>query len=235
MRIHTLLHVPFEDLANVSLWAKEGRHSVSVTRLYEGETPPDPSAFDILFAMGGPMNIYEDDRYAWLKTEKAFLREVVESGKPCVGICLGAQLLADCLGGKVKKNAEKEIGWFPVHLTEEGAALPLFAGFPKEFVPMSWHGDTFALPKGAVNAASSKATPHQAFVYTEKGAKVLGLQFHLEYSEESIEKMLKYSADEIVSGKYIQTAEEIADNREKVQESHRLLRTLLFNIEKQWL
>jgi GMP synthase-like glutamine amidotransferase len=165
MRIHTLLHVPFEDLANVSLWAKEGRHYVTVTRLFDGETPPDPGTFDILFVMGGPMNVYEQEKYPWLAVEKKFLKTVIQSGKPCVGICLGAQLLADCLGGKVKKNSEKEIGWFPVEMTEDGQALPVFAGFPKTFTPFHWHGDTFTLPKGAIRVAGNKTTANPAFVY----------------------------------------------------------------------
>ncbi len=235
MRIHTLLHVPFEDLANIWLWAREEKHPVSVTRLYEGETPPETGDFDIVFVMGGPMNIYEEEAYPWLKVEKDFLKEAIKAGKPCVGVCLGAQLLADALGGKVKKNAEKEIGWFPVKMTAQGHSDPLFTGFPESFTPFHWHGDTFNLPKGAVQAASSEVTANQAFIYTEKGARVLGLQFHLEYSQESIDKMLKYCADELIPQKYIQTTETILSDRERIQESHRLLRALLFNIEKYWL
>ncbi len=104
MRIHYLQHVPFEDLANIEVWAKEKGHSISVTRLYDDEEPPEIKDFDWLVILGGPMNIYEEKTYPWLIREKEFIGEAIAAKKIVLGICLGAQLIADVLGGKVTRN-----------------------------------------------------------------------------------------------------------------------------------
>lgn len=101
MRIHYLQHVPFEDLANIEVWAGEKGHEVSVTRLYMDETLPALDRFDWLIVMGGPMNIYEEVEYPWLIKEKEFIRNAINAGKFVMGICLGAQLIADVLGEKL--------------------------------------------------------------------------------------------------------------------------------------
>ena len=106
--------------------------------------------------------------------EKRFLAATIEARKPVLGICLGAQLLADVLGGKVFQNAEKEIGWYPVRIIDHA---PPFAHFPETLTPMHWHGDTFTLPTGARRVAESEATANQAFVF---GDRIVGLQFHPE-------------------------------------------------------
>ena len=159
MRIHYLQHVPFEDLANMESWASSRGHALSKTRLFSGERLPPPSSFDWLIIMGGPMNIYEEERYAWLAEEKEFIKKAVYSGKIVLGVCLGAQLISDVLGGLVTKNRYKEIGWFPVRLTEEGQASPVFSSLPDRFPALHWHGDTFSIPPGASRMAESDAAP----------------------------------------------------------------------------
>ena len=101
-----------------------------------------------------------------------------------LGVCLGAQLVADVLGGQVSRGEHPEIGWYTVELTETGRAIPVFAGFPERFTALHWHGDTFAIPPGAVHVASSEACANQAF--THDGGRVVGLQFHLEETRESL-------------------------------------------------
>jgi GMP synthase-like glutamine amidotransferase len=201
MRIHYLQHVPFEDAANVAVWARERGHAVARTLLYAGERLPDLASFDWLVIMGGPMNVYEEDRYPFLAGEKRFLRAALKAGKPTLGICLGAQLMADALGGRVTRNEHREIGWFPVSLTAAGAASPLFSGFPSSFEAFHWHGDTFSLPPGAIHLARSEACENQAFQW---GDRALGLQFHLDYSRDAIAAMVGSCADELVAGPFVE-------------------------------
>ena len=226
VRIHYLQHVPFEDAANIGGWALDRGHTVTRTRLYDDESLPSLDSFDWLVVMGGPMNIYEHDAYPWLVAEKRFMEKAIEQGKPVLGICLGAQLAADVLGGRVKRNGHKEIGWFPVSLTEEGKQAKVVEGFPDSFFAFHWHGDTFSTPPGAQKLAGSEASMNQAFQYADN---VIGLQFHLDYSVESIEKMVRHCGDELLSGTSVQTAEAIRKSYDRVAETSRLLYRLLDN------
>lgn len=207
MRLHSLHHVPFEDAANIAVYAKEKSFNLSETNLYKGESFPSVSEIDLFLVMGGPMNIYEEDKYPWLLEEKRYLLSVLKAGKPVIGVCLGAQLIADVLGAKVKKNTYKEIGWFDVRLTEEGKRSPFFKNEPSSFEAFHWHGDTFEIPKGASRLCENDACSSQAFSY---GENVLALQFHLDYSYESVSDMLANCPDELEEeSPYIQRKEDI--------------------------
>jgi GMP synthase-like glutamine amidotransferase len=176
-----------------------------VTRLDRDEALPAPGAFDLLAIMGGPMNIYEDAKYPWLTREKRFIESTLDSDVRVLGVCLGAQLIADVLGGTVTRNAHKEIGWFPVRF--EAAPPPPFPNdWPGEFTAFHWHGDTFAIPPGATRLGGSEACANQAFVY---GGRIVGLQFHIDYLERSIDAMLRHCADELVEGPWVQSPAEI--------------------------
>src|SRR5262245_15038627 len=119
MQIHYFQHVPFEGLGYIETWLKENGHDISVTRFYESSYQlPPVSAIDALIVMGGPMGVYDEDKYAWLRDEKAFIEDCIRAGKRLLGICLGAQLLSVCLGAAVGAAPNKEIGWFPVKPTE---------------------------------------------------------------------------------------------------------------------
>jgi GMP synthase-like glutamine amidotransferase len=224
MRIHCLTHVPFEDAANISEWAKLRGHALKYTHLYRDEPLPTVESFDMLTIMGGPMGLYEDDIYPWLTTEKAFIRKAIDTGKKAIGICLGAQLLADALGGKVTENRQKEIGWHPIQLTPQEKQSSVFASLPNEMMVFHWHGDTFLLPPGAVKLASSGVCENQVFRY---GDHVLGLQFHLEYSTDSIERMLSNCSEELTDAPYIQTADEIRSGNFNISQNINWLFTLL--------
>jgi GMP synthase (glutamine-hydrolysing) len=224
MKIHYLQHEPFEDPGTILEWAAERVHPVSATMLYKGEPLPSSSAFDMLVIIGGGMSVYEEDKYPWLAAEKRFIRQAIDTGKTVLGICLGAQLIASALGARVYKNRHKEIGWFPVTLTPEGIKSELFKGRPARFQAFHWHGDTFDIPANAIKIATSKACANQAFVY---GRRTVALQFHIESTAESVERLLTNCKDEIVEGKpYIQSADEI-----KKRNRHLLhIRTLLFGL-----
>jgi GMP synthase (glutamine-hydrolysing) len=140
-------------------------------------------------------------------------------------------LIADVLGAKVKRNSFTEIGWFPVNLTHESKCVPIFTTLPEKFTVFHWHGDTFDIPPGAVRVAQSGACKNQAFVYKDR---VIGLQFHLEYSLESIKRMLENCGDELVGGEFIQKEDEILAKKGSLRETGILLNSMLDNIEREF-
>lgn len=230
MNIHYLQHVPFENPGIILSWATENGHKITYTKLYEKETFPNIEDFDWLIVMGGPMNIYEEDRYPWLKDEKAFIKEAIESKKIVLGLCLGAQLIADVIGGRVISNSYKEIGWFPVTLTNEAKNLPMFSFLPPNPVVFEWHGDTFVdLPEEAIQIASNEACENQAFVYKNR---VFGFQFHMENTWGIISNLMSFCSDEMVEGTYIQSKEEITKKKSFIEENNEWMQKFLINLEK---
>lgn len=229
MRIHYLQHVPFEMPAYIAKWAHSKGHTFTGTHLYNYEALPPVEQIDWLIIMGGPMNIYQETEYPWLAVEKQFIRAAIDAGKIVLGICLGAQLIADVLGGKVTKNPEAEIGWLPVTLNEAACRLPLFKNFSVETLVFQWHNDTFStLGSGTECIAGSEACTHQAFIYQEC---VIGFQFHLESTAESILALLHHCKDEIKPGRYVQTAEKIQSGLRFVATANALMAEFLDQLE----
>ena len=224
MRIHYLQHVPFEGPANIVTWAQARNHSVSSTALFEGESLPSPDVFDALVVMGGPMSVHDEAQYAWLVEEKKLIEQSIKSGKLLLGVCLGAQLLADVLGAKVYRNKHKEIGWFPVRHLQEGS---IAAGLPRTFTAFHWHGEAFDLPAGAVGLAESDGCANQAF---EFGGKALALQFHLEVTRESVEGLVRNCAADITPGPYVQSAEQML----AAADAFAAIQPLLFQVLDRW-
>ena len=206
MKLHILQHVPFENPGTILDWAGERKFSVGFTQLFRQEKLPDQEEFDLLIVMGGPMSLSDTEKHPWLVQEKAFLNKTLDSGKKMIGICLGAQLLAEMLGAKVFPNKQKEIGWFPIQKSKASGhkILNLFA--KKTLPAFHWHGDTFDLPKKAIPLFSSEATKNQAFVWNNR---VFALQFHWEVKPENVRLLLENSAADLTDGPFVQQPEEM--------------------------
>lgn len=225
MRIHWLQHVPFEGLGSIEDWANERRHSLSATRLWAGDPLPDRGAFETLIIMGGPMNIHDHERYPWLVPEKRFIQDAITTHKRVLGICLGAQLVANVLGAEVKGNRHKEIGWFSIETTDPGDSRHRFRhGLPASAEVFHWHGDTFSLPPGAIQLARSEACDMQAFVFE---ARVLGLQFHLETTSASARALVENCGHELIEAPYVQNAAEILKDPGRFRYINQLMTTVL--------
>lgn len=158
------------------------------------------------------MSIYDVEEHPWLLTEKSFLKKTIKADKKILGICLGAQLIADTLGGSVVRNPFKEIGWFPVRLTRECAAHPLLSGIPEMFTPFHWHGETFPIPPGATRIAYSNACNNQGFIFDNR---IIGLQFHLETTPDSLHALLTNCAAELQVDEYVQDSIELQEGTVK--------------------
>jgi GMP synthase (glutamine-hydrolysing) len=179
-----ICHVAFEDAGTLApVLAERG---IALSYLQAGVDDLSPAlAADLVLVLGGPIGIYEIDRYPFLKDELAVIETVVKQGTPVVGICLGAQALAAVLASRVYPGPQAELGWDELTLTDDGKASPL--GVLEGLRVLNWHGDTFDLPSGATRLASTPLTPNQAFSY---GPKVLALQFHVELPERDMERWL---------------------------------------------
>jgi len=213
MRLHVLQHVPFEGPAAIAEWALERDHAVSQSLAFTEEYPPIADV-DFLVVMGGPMDADDHEKNPWLVAEKRYIAEAIDAGLLVVGICLGAQIIAEVAGGKVKRNAWPEIGWFPVRRTDSSRLDALFAVFPEVLIVGHWHGDTFDLPEGVKPVLSSDACQNQAF--TLHDGRVVGLQFHLEWTRESLEALVDECIDELVDGgPYLSTAPEMFAGAER--------------------
>ena len=224
LSIHALTHVSFEGLGCIEQWIHSNNHLLTHTHLYEVHHFPEVTKIDWLIIMGGPMGVYDDVEYPWLAEEKIFIRQAIDAGKTIIGICLGAQLIAEVLGASVYPNDQKEIGWFDVKLSETAQKHPLFENFEKQFQVFHWHGDTFDIPFGGDPWISSDRCTNQAFLIHEK---VLGLQFHLEVTEQSLNAMIDHGNEELVVNNSIQSSETILGETNYIDDNNRKMFQLL--------
>ena len=188
-KILIIKHVENEGAGTLETFFK-GRGFVPVIlELAKGESfPENTGAYKAVVIMGGPMNVYEEEKYYFLKEENNFIKDIVKEEIPFLGVCLGAQLLAKALGAKIKKAPIKEIGWYEIGLTEEGKEDVLFKNISQKFNVFQWHEDTFDIPKKAELLSVSDTGINQAFKY---GKNAYGFQFHIEATPQMIEGWLK--------------------------------------------
>lgn len=188
MSILVIKHVDWEGLGVWEDFCRQKGVAVEVVALHRGNPLPPAAQYQGVITLGGPMNVYQEEQYPFLKMEDQFIREAFNEGVPLLGVCLGGQLLAKAAGGLVVLNAAKEIGWHRVTLNEMGERDPLFAGLPESFTVFQWHTDTFHPPVRAVPLASSETCEHQAF---RLRGVAYGLQFHLEVTPRMIEEWVR--------------------------------------------
>ena len=207
MRAHYLQHVPFECLGSIEPWLRGAGYEITSSPLFRSAEFPELEMVDFLIVMGGPMSVNDEDEFPWLIEEKRFIRGAIEAGKPVLGICLGAQLIASTLGARVYRNRYKEIGWFPVRRVPQPGLSSTFT-FPPTMEVFHWHGDTYDLPPDAVLLARSEGCLNQAF---QIGSRIIGLQFHLEMTPESVRAIVSHCGAELSPAKYVQSEAKILE------------------------
>jgi GMP synthase (glutamine-hydrolysing) len=224
VRIHYLQHVPFEGLGCTESWAKTAAHRISATRFFVNDPLPNINDFDWLIVMGGPMNIYDDVKFPWLSAEKRLLGQAIEHNKTVLGICLGAQLLADALGAKIYPNRHKEIGWYNIRKVKSSEESGMASVFPDSIEAFHWHGDTFDIPDGADHFVQSAGCKNQGFTL---GNRVLALQFHLEIVKSGAENLIIQCGNEIAKGRYCQTPYAMLAKSDRFEKINQLMFKIL--------
>jgi GMP synthase-like glutamine amidotransferase len=205
MKLAIIQHVPFETPGYFLNIFDKYRARVDIFYAWKPDgLPDDIQDHDILLIMGGPMNIYEEDRYPWLKKEKALIHSAIGNTKVVIGVCLGAQLIAHSLGASVYKNNTREIGWFPVQKTND----TIFNFLPDFATVFHWHGECFDVPKACISFYKSEITRSQAFIYQDR---VLAIQFHMEMNRESGSLLCGYCRDELDGSEYVMSENEIME------------------------
>lgn len=200
-------HVPFEDLDSFAAPLEARGYGIAYRDApVDDLTALDLATADLLVVLGGPIGAYEDALYPFLRAELALIERRLQAGRPVLGICLGAQLMARALGARVYPG-KKELGWAPLQLTDAGQRSPLRFIEPATKV-LHWHGDTFDLPAGADHLAATERTPHQAFAV---GRHALALQFHVEASAKGLERWYVGHALEIATTPGVTLADLRAD------------------------
>jgi GMP synthase (glutamine-hydrolysing) len=193
--LFVLQHLAAEPLGTIGDALEARGIEAKYIRVFDGEPVPDDlNGASGLVVMGGSMGVYERNEYPFLSQEIRLIEMALRAEKPVVGICLGSQLLAAALGAEVRKAHRKEIGWFPVSLTEAATGDRLFSEIEDSFAAYHWHEDVFDLPRGARSLASSAQTQCQAFCY---GSSAYGFLFHLEATQGIVEDMTRGFADEL--------------------------------------
>lgn len=184
MKVLVFQHVAVEHPGSFRDFMRADGIVWDTVELDEGEKIPAFDGYDALMVFGGPMDVWQEEELPWLVPEKAAIRDWVRSGRPYLGVCLGHQLLADALGGKVGLMGSPEVGVADVTLTEAGRAAPLFTGFAPTFPTLQWHGAAVTeLPPGGEILAGNAHCPIQAI---RVGPNAYGIQYHVEVTDVTV-------------------------------------------------
>lgn len=226
IKAHIFQHVPFENIGTIADWLQQRNIPYKQTCFYRTDYHfPDINDFDFLIIMGGLMSVHDVEKYPFLTEEKLYIQKALEADKYILGICLGAQLIAEALGAKVTKNPQKEIGWFPVIWEEKSQKHPLVTNIANGLNVFHWHGETFSLPEQAMHLGRTTACNNQGFLW---GGKVLGLQFHLEITEDGILELVENCEHELKGpSSYIQDKKTIIDQMHRCTAANLAMNRLL--------
>lgn len=213
MKIHFVIHEFFEAPGAIEMWAKSRRHEMTFTRSYEFDTlPQSVDGIDFLIVMGGPQSpatSKDECAHYDAQAEINLIKKAVDAGKYVLGACLGAQLIGEAFGASYDHSPNREIGVFPLKLTSEAQADPIFSKFPQEFRVGHWHGDMPGLTPESKILATSEGCPRQIVKYTPK---VYGFQCHFEFTPEVVEMMIENSTEELEQYKalpYVESQKEL--------------------------
>ncbi|TDQ40486.1 type 1 glutamine amidotransferase [Aureibacillus halotolerans] len=186
--LHCIQHVSFETPAFIEDWAKHRGVKLTSTLAEEDPTFLEGKRADGLIVLGGPMGVNDETLYSWLAPEKTFLKQSLATDKPILGICLGAQLIAQLLGSTIFQGNRPEIGWFEIQ-KQNNTGRTLFSSWPQTLTPFHWHNDQFTLPPGAVSLGGNKMCECQGFSLNDR---VVGLQCHFEMRPKDIETLIEH-------------------------------------------
>lgn len=222
MNVHYIQHVPYETPGNIETYFRENKHQVSGTHIYSDEKLPLLDSVDCLVVMGGHMNVHDTKPYPWLAEEKKFIKKAMDADKKIIGICLGAQLIVDVLGGEVFQGAYKEIGWLPIVKPDLSQADYQLT---EPMVVFHWHGDTFELPPKAELIYVSEPGIKQGYTIDNQ---VLGLQCHLEMTKEGVASIVANGQSDLAEeGPFIQSSDEILGTQDHYEANKAFLYKLL--------
>lgn len=233
MRLHLLEHDPTEMLStNMTKWARTKGHTIQQTYVCNGEILPAMDDFDWLMIMGGSPHTWEGNKHLWLAPEKVFIENALDHHKIIFGVCFGAQLLAEALGGRVFQNEQAEVGWYEIALTDEGKRSFLFQNIPKRFITFHWHFDHFSLPQECTRLAFSPATPIQAFVADDR--PVVGVQFHPEYTKSMVAHFADKLGHEWEQDTFVAGRDAVLAKTGKILDTYWLMESMLDNMEHEY-
>ncbi|RMA86746.1 MULTISPECIES: type 1 glutamine amidotransferase [Enterobacter] len=213
MHIHFIIHEHFEAPGAYEIWGKNRGYSMSYSRVYQGDRlPEDLQSTDLLIIMGGPQSpatTLKECPWFDAQAEMRLIGRAIEAGKTVIGVCLGSQLIGEALGAAFCHSPEKEIGKFPVRLTDAGKANPLFKDFGHELNVGHWHNDMPGLTPQAKVLAYSEGCPRQIVQY---GERVYGFQCHMELTPEVVELLIEHSQNDLrraAEFRFVETAEKL--------------------------
>lgn len=209
MRIQYIIHADFELPGIIEEWAKQNKFKENFCRPFAGERVPNPNEYDLLILMGGPQSPLNIAESPYLEDEIALIKKTIKAHIPVLGFCLGAQLIGEALGARTEQSPNKEVGVFPIELTEEGYKDPLLKSLPKQFLVVHWHNDMPGITAESKILATSKGCPRQIIRYSPL---IYGFQCHPEPTKDNIATMIKHCPNDLAPGKFIQSREELLSN-----------------------
>jgi len=206
MKIQYIIHADFELPGIIESWAEQNRFTQKFSRPFAGESLPSSQEFDLLILMGGPQSPLDMNNAPYLKNEIFLIEQAIKMEIPVLGFCLGAQLIGEALGARTEHSPHKEVGVFPIELTEEGLQDSLLVGLPRKFSVVHWHNDMPGLTQDAKILATSQGCPRQIIRYAPM---VYGFQCHPEITKKNMQTMIKHCSADLAPGLFVQKKDEL--------------------------
>lgn len=206
MNILCIMHADFETPGVIQDWAEKSGHHFEICKPYAGENCLTTGDFDFLIIMGGPQGGADCHVVPYLSDEITLIKQAINNDKIVLGFCLGAQLIGEALGAKTEKSPEKEVGVYPISLTQASKNNPILKSFPQDFLSIHWHNDMPGLTENSQVLAYSAGCPRQIVKYSDK---IYGFQCHLEITKKGIERMIAECPQDLATSRFTQTEQEL--------------------------